>query len=37
MSKRSEKPIRWPLIYGAIFAWLILLIVLMRLFTQAYS
>lgn len=37
MTKHTEKPINWRMIYGVILAWLILMIVLMRLFTEAYS
>ncbi|MFV0415686.1 MAG: hypothetical protein ACK5NG_04900 [Chthoniobacterales bacterium] len=28
---------RWPLIYGAVLVWLVLLIILMRIFTNIYA
>lgn len=33
----KQKPIPWRVIYAAIFLWLCLMIVLMRLFSETYS
>jgi hypothetical protein len=37
MTKATEKPINWRNVYIAIFVWLVVLIVLMRLLSKAYS
>jgi hypothetical protein len=33
----KQKPIPWRTIYTAVFLWLCLMIVLMRMFSEAYS
>jgi hypothetical protein len=33
----TKSSIPWPLVYGAVLTWLVLLIVLMRLFTERYG
>tara|TARA_R110002111_G_scaffold88649_1_gene138345 strand:- start:345 stop:458 length:114 start_codon:yes stop_codon:yes gene_type:complete len=37
MTKVTKKPINWRTVYIATFVWLLVLIVLMRLLTKAYS
>jgi len=37
MPKTVKKPTDWRIVYAAVFAWLVVLIVLMRLLTKAYS
>jgi len=33
----QKSSVSWPLVYGAVLIWLVLLIVLMRLFTERYA
>ena len=37
MTDNLHNPHRWRYVYGAVLAWLVVMIVLMRLFTEAYS
>jgi len=33
----QEPRVRWRLVYGAVLAWLVVMILLMRLFTEVFS
>lgn len=33
----QKSSVSWPLVYGAVLIWLVLLIVLMRIFTERYA
>jgi hypothetical protein len=37
MSKTIKKPTNWRIVYAAVLFWLVLMIVLMRMLTKAYS
>jgi len=37
MEEPIEPRINWRLVYGAVLAWLVVMILLMRLFTKVFS
>lgn len=37
MEPTKEPPVNWRFVYGAVLAWLVAMVVLMRLFTQITS
>jgi len=37
MSDTEESNVNWRMVYGAVLIWLVVMIVLMRLFTKVFS